>query len=94
MFGQDDSRTIYLDTDVQTINYLMVSRPWSNIMLAECLFNIMCLGNFVLFEPGRKYPIVLKKDALSHIPKGMINSLGNPRIERNLKVFLRLYGKL
>jgi len=90
-FEEHNSCTIYLDADNSTVSHIMVSRPCGSKQLAECLYQVMLLGNFVFFEPDGKQPILVNPATESHLPEDMIETLGKPAVAKSLDDFLILY---
>jgi hypothetical protein len=90
-FTEVDSCTIYLETTSPNIDNLMVSRPCGDRKLAECLFRVMQLGNFVLFEPDCDRFIVLRAEVIAHLPEGMAESLGEARVAPDIESFIEAY---
>ncbi len=90
-FTETDSCTIYFDTTSPSINHLMVSRPCGDKQLFCCLFQVMKLGNFVLFEPGVDRFIVLREEVIAHLPEGMAEALGKARVAPDIESFLEAY---
>ena len=81
---ETESCTIYFDTTSQSINHLMVSRPCGDTQLFRCIFQVMKLGNFVLFEPGvDRIHWYCGKEVIAHLPEGMAEALGEARIAAN-----------
>lgn len=89
-FDKENSCTIYFDANGSTVDSLMVSRPCSG-KLAECLYQIMLLGNFVFLEPDGKSPIVLMAETIGHLPPGIIEAFGPPSVAADMDAFLALY---
>lgn len=90
-FEENESCTIYMKAGDATVSHLMISRPCGSIQLGKCLYQVMLLGNFVFFEPDGIQPILVTPVAASHLPAGMIESLGTPAIANGLDEFLELY---
>jgi len=90
-FDEENQCTIYIDTNEPAVTNLSVNRPGGCKKLAECLYNVMLLGNFVFYEPDGKQPIVLSSATASHMPEDMIDVLGKPAVARSLDKFLELY---
>jgi hypothetical protein len=90
-FGEDGSCKIFLDTTGTSVDGLMVSRPCAGEGLFRCLYCVMKLGNFVLFEPGANRFIVLREDVIGYLPEGMAESLGEARIAEDVESFLEAY---
>ena len=74
-FTETDSCTVFFDTTSPNIDHLTVSRPCGDRGLAQCLFQVMKLGDFVLFEPGVDRFIVLREEVIPHLPEGMAEAL-------------------
>ncbi|MGO9572644.1 MAG: hypothetical protein ACLP5H_34440 [Desulfomonilaceae bacterium] len=92
-FTETDSCTIFFDTTNPSIDNLMVSRPCGDKRLFQCIFQVMKLGNFVLFEPGIDRFIVLREEVIAHLPEGMAEALGEARIAANIESFIEAYEK-
>jgi len=90
-FDEENSCTIYIDTNDTTVSGFMVSRPCGSKQLGECLYQIMQLGNFVFFEPDGKQPLLVDAATENHLPEDMIESLGKPALAKSLDEFLELY---
>jgi len=90
-FTDTDSCTIYFDTASPSIDHLMVSRPCGDRGLAQCLFQVMKLGNFVLFEPSVDRFLVLREEVIAHLPEGMAEALGKARIVDTIESFIKAY---
>lgn len=90
-FDEENSCTIYIDTNDETVDHFMVSRPCYCRQLGECLYKVMLLGNFVFFEPDGKQPIIVNTETESHLPFNMCEVLGKPGVARSLDDFLELY---
>lgn len=93
-FTETDSCTVFFDTTSPSISHLMVSRPCGDRGLAQCLFQVMTLGNFVLFEPGVDRFIVLREEVIAHLPEGMAEALGEARIAANWESFIEAYDSV
>ena len=75
-------------------NCLTVLRPCKAEELANLLFEIMALDNFILYTPEGRYPIVLNKSVISNLPEGMIEAIGNPKIAKDKKEFYDLLEQI
>jgi hypothetical protein len=62
-----------LSTNPDLICCISVNRPLGG-QFAECLFKILCLGNFTLVFPGYKGPLIAKDSVAAHLPP----DLGKP----------------
>ena len=91
-FTGADSCTIFVDTTSPSIDTLMVSRPCRDARLAHCLFRVMRLGNFVLFEPGSDRFIALRDEVIEHLPEGMAEGLGELRATPDIESFIEAFG--
>lgn len=89
VFGPRDSCTLYFDTREPVVQGLTVNRPCGDRRLAKVLFEIMQLGNFVLFIPGEEPPIVTDEAAIGHLPEDMVEALGEPMVAATLEEFTR-----
>jgi hypothetical protein len=90
-FDEENSCTIYIDTNDETVDSFMVSRPCYSRQLGECLYKVMLLGNFVFFEPDGKQPIIVNAETESHLPVDMTEAIGKPVVAKSLDDFLELY---
>jgi hypothetical protein len=90
-FDEENTCTIYIDTNDETVDHFMVSRPCYCRQLGECLYKVMLLGNFVFFEPDGKQPIIINPATESHLPVDMSEALGKPVVAKSLDDFLELY---
>jgi hypothetical protein len=90
-FTEEDSSTIFFKTTRKTITGMMVNRPCGDRGLARCLFRVMQLGNFVLFEGGAERFIVLREEVIPHLPEGMAEALGEARITPDIDSFIEAY---
>jgi hypothetical protein len=88
-FGPQDSCTFYLDTTDATVGGLTVNRPCGDRKLADVLFQIMRLGNFVLFVPGEERPIVLTGETPLHLPEDLLEALGEPVVTSDVVAFTK-----
>jgi len=93
-FTETDSCTVFFDTTSPSINHLMVSRPCGDKQLYRCIFQVMKLGNFVLFEPSVDRFIVLREEVIAHLPEGMAEALGEARIAANWESFIEAYDSV
>lgn len=59
---------------------LCVMRPCSHPALGDALFDVLKLGNVVLYFPGGSHPLVADESTAEHIPKDMLNSLGRCKL--------------
>lgn len=73
---------------------LTISRPCLHPGLTEIVFRIMSLGNFVLYAPGAKFPIVLAESVPDELPHGMTDAIGSPEIAKTRPEFDRLISSL
>ena len=90
-FEEGNSCTIYIDTTSPTTTGFMISRPCYSRRLAECLYQVMLLGNFVFYEPDGKAPIIIHPATEEHLPTDMVEALGKPAIGESKERFLELY---
>ena len=90
-FGPQDSCTFYFATTDETVQVLTVNRPCGDARLAQVLFQIMELGNFILFVPGEERPIVLKAQTNSHVPPDMLEALGEPVVADDVPTFTAFF---
>ena len=92
-FTETDSCTVYFDTTSPSISHLMVSRPCGDKQLFRCIFQVMKLGNFVLFEPGVDR-FICREEVIPHLPEGMAEALGEARIAANWESFIEAYDSV
>jgi hypothetical protein len=78
-FSADDGGTFYTGSD-ELIESLNINRPLIGIKLFEFLSVLLHSGNYVLFSPGLRNPLVGSLDVITHIPEDMISSLGQPLV--------------
>jgi hypothetical protein len=90
-FDEDASSTVFLDTKAPTECAILVNRPCGDRQLTRCLYCVMQLGNFVLFEPGVDRFIVLREETLAHLPEGMAEALGEAWIAPDVESFIDAY---
>lgn len=86
-FSPEQSSTLFLEAKVETNSGLMINRPCTDNRLVDCLYTVMKLGNCVYYEPGRDYLVVLREATLAHLPEGMADSFGEPRIASSAEEF-------
>lgn len=80
-YDSSNRSTIYLtpcESDPSAIGHATVSRPAADPRLWDSLFQIMKLGNVVLYYPGCRALLVAEPTVASHLPADMIESLGTP----------------
>ncbi|HWE93695.1 MAG TPA: hypothetical protein VG269_06940 [Tepidisphaeraceae bacterium] len=77
-YGSGNDCYVYVNEDADGVTGAMVSRPVADGRLWDALFNIMELGNIVVFWPGGKAPLVANASVIPHLPKGIVESLGTP----------------
>jgi len=76
------------------ISSLMIARPIKSSALDRIIYKIMQCGTFVLFAPDTQFPIVLHQETLDHLPDGMLEALGEPKIADNIESFSRLLQEM
>jgi hypothetical protein len=69
---------------------IAVNRPCGDMRLWDSLARVLRLGNAVLFFPGGANPMVGSTDAVPHLPRDMIETLGNPVVVASGKAILAL----
>lgn len=79
-FEDGQFSTFFIDPAATVVSSIMVWRPAQAVRLNELLFRIMKLGNFILFAPDGAFPIALVADIAAHLPPGMVQGIGVPRI--------------
>src|SRR5689334_23206466 len=81
-YGQDYSTFCISrdDNDPTQIASITVNRPIADSRLWDDLHKVLSLGNFVLFFPDGRCPLVARKDAVPHLPRDMIDALGEPEV--------------
>ena len=89
-FDENNTCTIYLNTEAPDNSGFMVSRPCGG-GLGECLYQVMLSGNFVFFEPDGIHMITVNPSVEAHLPENMIATLGKPVVGVSLEEFLKLY---
>lgn len=89
VFGPADSCTLYLDTNEPTVSGITVNRPCGDRRLANVLFRIMQLGNFVLYVPGEDRPLVVHPGTTKHLPDELIEAVGEPIVVTTVEEFRR-----
>jgi hypothetical protein len=89
-FEDDQFSTLYFDTRAKTVSSLMIGRPVVSSRLDALIYRLMKLGNFVFFAPDAAYPISLVSNIGTHLPEGMAESLGLPRIASSSDEFAKL----
>jgi hypothetical protein len=90
----DGVMTLYLDLSSEEISNIMVSRPFVSKELDSILFQMMHLGNFILFSPDASYPILLKEETRGELPDGMADALGKPKIAKDMESFSYLLSHI
>lgn len=86
-FDESNECTFHFETFAPTIDGLMVNRPCGGEKFVRCIYEIMRLGNFVLFEPDGKHPIITDPETEKHMHADMIESLGTPIVATNWESF-------
>jgi hypothetical protein len=94
VFGPKDSASIYFNHNGDSDTGVMISRPCSDPKLAGCLYNLMKLGNCVLFIPGEEQLIVLNEETITHMPEEMKDIFGETRIADSEQTFTKLFQNL
>ena len=69
---------------------IAVNRPCGDIRLWDSLARVLRLGNAVLFFPGGANPMVGSADAVPHLPRDIIEALGNPVVVASGNAILAL----
>lgn len=90
-FGEGDTCTIYIDTEMPYNNCVVISRPCEG-KLCEFVYKIMGLGNFVFYEPDGKHMIIINPAVSEHLHEDMIETLGEPVIATTFEAFRELYN--
>jgi hypothetical protein len=67
-----------LDSEPNIIRSAMVNRPAGDIRLWNSVFELMQLGNGVLYYAGCRAPLVANETTNSYLPAEMIDALGEP----------------
>lgn len=88
LFDEENTCTIFLDTNSPTVTDLLIERPCGDERLFECVYRVMQLGNFVLYQGEGERFIVLKEDTIAHLPEGMAEALGEAKIAPDQDSFL------
>jgi hypothetical protein len=92
-FDEYNSSTLYFEATRPTRTGFMLNRPCGDERLFECVFKVMHLGNFVLYEGGPERFIVLKEETIAHMPKDMVEALGEANITPDFESFMDAYRK-
>jgi hypothetical protein len=58
---------------------IVVDRPCADERLWDSLYQILKLGNIVIYFPSNCPPLVADPEVVKHLPPGMVKSLGEPR---------------
>jgi hypothetical protein len=64
--------------DISGIRGFTINRPCADIRFWDALAGLLQAGNFVLYFPGIRAPIVGRPAVSEHLPGNMIASLGHP----------------
>jgi hypothetical protein len=80
VYDDNHQTTIHLaslPSDSESITSITVDRPHSDLRLWEAMFSILKLGNFVLFYPAIKPPLLVADlSVVKHLPVGMVETMG------------------
>ena len=93
-FGDAGSCTIFMNVSSPFISNVNINRPCHGRELADCLYQVMRLGNFVFLEPDGKHVIVVDEETLQHLPEDVtedIGELGGAVIANSRESFWQLY---
>src|SRR5713101_7523405 len=73
--------TIYVGTlqsDVEMVHWICLDRPCGIMQFWDSVFEVMQLGNVVLYFPGCASPLIALESVGPHLPADMVESLGQP----------------
>jgi hypothetical protein len=85
---------IHINYLEKEISHLTIEKPIEHKELFKVIYKIMQLGNFIFFAPSANYPILLDESIEKHLPDGMIEVIGKPKIAKNEIEFINLFNKL
>jgi hypothetical protein len=60
-----------------------VHRPCSDHRFWDALASILGLGDFVLYFPGCRAPLVARSTTIAHLPPDMVEAMGQPLVVRS-----------
>ncbi|HWB61026.1 MAG TPA: hypothetical protein VG733_16145 [Chthoniobacteraceae bacterium] len=76
-FSEFESCSITFKPDSEgRISHFCVVRPCGGRALANLLFNVMAEANWVIFSPSGDLLLIANPGTASHLPPGMVESLG------------------
>jgi len=78
--GPQNSSYVYVDSETPLIESFSVNSPISDIRLYDTLISILRSANLAMYMPGDCPPLVAKAEVIQHLPTGMIEALGSPRV--------------
>ena len=90
----DGDITVYMDCLQDEVSGMMISRPVKSRFLDRIIYDIMRLGNFVLYAPDGEFPVVSDTETSLHLPEGMLESLGEPRTAESAEALSRLLKEM
>jgi hypothetical protein len=67
-----------LHSDPNLVSCVSINRPVSDDRFWTSLYRIMRLGNYALFFSGRRGPLVAELSGVDHLPRDILDSLGQP----------------
>lgn len=78
-YDAQNSCDVYLSSHGSTmLKGFSINRPCGDLRLWDALAFILTLGNVVFYFPGGEAPLVAKLDVSRHLPRDMIEALGEP----------------
>jgi len=83
----------YMDLSDE-ISSLMISRPIESNSLSRIIYEIMQSGRFIFFATDANFPIILHPEVIEHLPEGMLDALGEPKVADSPEVFSRLLQEM
>ncbi len=93
-FDDKNSIEVFFGDDSTKSSSLVVSRPCDHGDFHLFLYELMQLGNCILFVPDGKFPIILNQKTKDHLPEGMIEGLGKPKVASDYSKFCALLIKV
>lgn len=80
--SENEGCDIYYDRDEhdsRMISSMMINRPVADMRLWDSLYQIMLLGNVIMFWPDGG-PLVANRNVIPHLPPDVIEGLGEPDV--------------
>ena len=78
--GEFDTCTLFVDTSAEEIDRFSVNRPLADDRLYDALLTVLKMPGLALYMPGTCPPLVGNAETLEHLPKDMIEALGEPAV--------------